>query len=914
MRNTIIALCLLGLAPMSFAESDPFAFPEPGREAKPWTRTWWLGSQVDKDNLTRWLEQLSEAGLGGLEIVPIYGVKSPDHPPLEHLTPAWLDRLSHTTNEALRLGMGVDMPTGTGWPFGGPSVLKEDADSTVTIAKVDVANAGDKLGIPEDGVLLSLMAYGSDGAVRDLTSQVKDGTLGGPLPEGAQVYYLVYYRFSGRFVKRPAPGGAGLSVNPYSGLALEKYLGHFGQAWTGFTGAPLRAFSHDSFEYAGDWTPGLWAAFERQHGYDLRQHLPEMTGEGDPDRVARIKSDYRETLADLLLNDFTRRWVAWAHERGSLTRDQAHGSPGNLIDLYAASDIPETEIFGPSGFPIPGLRKDPDFNNEPPDLLMLKFASSAAHVAGKPLVSSETCTWLGEHFQVSLAQCKPEIDQLFAAGINHMAYHGTPYSPADAPWPGWLFYASVHFAPTNTWWADFKYLNGYIARCQALLQASTPANDVLLYFPLHDIWHDAEGLRKQLTVHNIDDWLIGTPFYETAKWLTAKGYAFDYVSDAFLETATVEAGQLVLGGNHYKAVVIPETPRMPYGTLEQLFKLADLGATVAFQGAIPDDVPGFGSLEERRASMHSLNAIWDSVVLAQQSAGAVRMGGGRIVEQQPLDTVLPASGIVPEVLATSGLSMIRRRHGEGWLYFVANLTADPVDAFWPLATPARSVVMLDSLHARTGLAETELRDGATAARIALKPGESCFLRTYSDREVSGNASPYWVPAGEPVALEGPWAVTFVDGGPVIPEAYTAVQLESWTNAPDPEAKRFGGTARYEITFDAPAATPDAWRLDLGTVCESARVTLNGEFLGCAWSLPYELMIDGPLKPTGNTLAIDVTNLAANRIADLDRRGVDWKIFEDINIVNIQYKPFDASGWPLFDSGLLGPVTLTQLGR
>ena len=39
--------------------------------------------------------------------------------------------------------------------------------------------------------------------------------------------------------------------------------------------------------------------------------------------------------------------------------------------------------------------------------------------------------------------------QLLAAGINNIAYHGTPYSPADAPWPGWLFYASVHFAPTR---------------------------------------------------------------------------------------------------------------------------------------------------------------------------------------------------------------------------------------------------------------------------------------------------------------------------------------------------------------------------------------------------------------------------------------------------------------------------------
>ena len=96
------------------------------------------------------------------------------------------------------------------------------------------------------------------------------------------------------------------------------------------------------------------------------------------------------------------------------------------------------------------------------------------------------------------------------------------------------------------------------------------------------------------------------------------------------------------------------------------------------------------------------------------------------------------------------------------------------------------------------------------------------------------------------------------------------------------------------------------------MCESARVTLNGESVGASWSLPHEQLLDVPLKAQGNVLEIDVTNVAANRIADMDRRKVEWKIFHDTNIVNIRYKPFDASEWPLMPSGLLGPVTLTPL--
>jgi hypothetical protein len=67
-----------------------------------------------------------------------------------------------------------------------------------------------------------------------------------------------------------------------------------------------------------------------------------------------------------------------------------------------------------------------------------------------------------------------------------------------------------------------------------------------------------------------------------------------------------------------------------------------------------------------------------------------------------------------------------------------------------------------------------------------------------------------------------------------------------------------------------------------------------------------------LREGRNILEVEVTNLSANRIRDLDKRGVAWKIFHDINFVSKNYKPFDASGWDLMDSGLLGPVRLVRL--
>ena len=126
-----------------------------------------------------------------------------------------------------------------------------------------------------------------------------------------------------------------------------------------------------------------------------------------------------------------------------------------------------------------------------------------------------------------------------------------------------------------------------------------------------------------------------------------------------------------------------------------------------------------------------------------------------------------------------------------------------------------------------------------------------------------------------------------------------------------DAKNFGGTARYTLHFDLPAGLTGTHPiLSLGQVAQSARVRLNGQEEGVLVETPFRVAVDG-LRPTDNVLEVEVTSVAANRIRDLDRRGVPWKTFHDINIVDINYKPFNAANWATTDGGLLGPVTLAQ---
>ena len=122
MRTPRLLLAFLALSLSAVAQSpgSDSAWPAITRENKPWTRWWWPGSAVDKASLTHQLEQLAAAGIGGVEITPIYGAKGYESRYIDFLSPKWMEMLEHTGREARRLGLGVDMATGTGWPFGGP--------------------------------------------------------------------------------------------------------------------------------------------------------------------------------------------------------------------------------------------------------------------------------------------------------------------------------------------------------------------------------------------------------------------------------------------------------------------------------------------------------------------------------------------------------------------------------------------------------------------------------------------------------------------------------------------------------------------------------------------------------------------------------------------------------------------------
>ena len=527
----LAALAVFSPLIISSAVAEP-VWPDVVREMRPWCYNWWMGSAVDRKGLEAQSDALSKAGFGGFHVIPIYGAKGWEGKYRRFLSDGWMSAFA----DAVRIGnsrnLGVDLTMGSGWCFGGPQLE------------------------PEDGCWRLFTADSEKDVKKGMKVLWKGEDLSGR-PR------LLVAALTGQQVKRAGPGGKGPMMDPYSTAAIDRFIAPYTEAFGRPGAVKPEHLYHDSYEYyRAAWTPGIYEAFKSKRGYDLRDHLAELAGVGADEAVARLKCDYRETLSDMIIEDVFPRWIAWCRARGISTRNEAHGAPANWLDFYALADIPETEMFG----------------NDCRDVLVSKFASSAAHVTGKPLVSSESCTWLAQHFTETLSETKMFLDRLFLSGVNHMFYHGCCYSPVEAPWPGWCFYASMQMNPRNPIWRDTDALNAYITRCQSIFQAYAPDNDVLVYWPLRDYWMDKEGFELQMTVHNASKWFNSQPIGKTAQALYDAGYSFDYVSDRMLTD---------LPSGRYSAIVVPPCRFMPEKTKARLAELAAAGMNVVWNGEMP---------------------------------------------------------------------------------------------------------------------------------------------------------------------------------------------------------------------------------------------------------------------------------------------------------------------------------------
>ncbi|MGI9074632.1 MAG: glycosyl hydrolase [Bryobacteraceae bacterium] len=942
-------------------------FLDPPATARPMTRWWWFGGAITHDEITRELTLMRDAGLGGVELQPVYplAVDDPQRGILNtpYFSDRWFDLVRHTARETTRLGLLFDFTLGSGWPYGGPMIPLELSARRLRVLRQDIEGprrcsfefvAGE---LTEGDNVLCIVA------APELSSGEPDLSMSKVIARGQRAAQMAFLRSgwnapAGKWtvtlfidsptlmqVKRPTIGMEGYVLDHFDAKAVSLFLHAVADRTLHelktVTPNPIRSVFCDSLEvYGADWTSAMLSEFERRRGYDLAPYLPALWQNAGP-LTPHVRYDYHLTLSDLILDNFFRPLVSWAEAHGTTVRIQAHGAMGDVMRGYGLAHIPEGENYG---------RSDRYFVN----LKHRRIASSAGHVYGRPVISSETFTWLRERlFLVTLEMMKGATDAAFLDGINQIVNHGYPSSPPGAGVPGWTFYAPTLVNHNNTWWRHYIHLARYTRRSAALLRQGRAVNPIAVYLPMADIY--AKSGCGSLNVDEAIESHLGLDLFHELRFA---GYDFDVINDhALTEIAKVEGGVLRAGTAEYRVVIVLRCRLMTPESLGRITEFAQNGGSVIFIAQLPDMAPGVVEQETRTMRLKSLLAdvFGGSTVLPDRARAA---GDGKVVLASDRDTALRHLNdfLEPDFTildagqkneaelqcAREGTGFVHRRTKQCDLYFVSNISdakrylrvrfacGHKTPEVWSAETgEIRKILAYE--HVTTGG-----RD-ATEIDLDLEPFQSSFVafrtggggplisRTNVRLLRLERTSEANILVGE-VSASGQYFVTFSSGKTkrfAVSDVPDAVRLEgawnlrirdvsieldrlrSWTELRD--AEQYSGWGTYKTTFEMGSLCDDiTWSIDLGTVHETAEVQLNGVALGAAWKGSRKLPASGALKQGRNALRITVANLWIQNIAH-EPRPERQRVSETYGA---RWGEPEVSGAPeLPPSGLLGPVRL-----
>lgn len=883
-------------------------------------RWWWFGPAVTKPELKRELEEMKAAGIGGVEIATLYPQVLDDPRTGFHnipfLSDEHIDALRYAVQEARRLGLRVDVTLTSGWPFGGPHIPVTEAAGAMRVETTEIPPGAKSIAIPRimtgERLEALFLVPGSALAAHDAKQIEKPVIQDARLQiqtdarSPSSVVFFISSR-TGMAVKRPAAGAEGFVLDHYDRNAIDTHLHSVGDRLLQAFGEhpPYAVFSDSLEDYGSDWTPDLLGQFRQRRGYDLTPHLFALLADLGPETAA-IRHDWGQTLTELADENYLKPLHAWATQHHTLFRSQSYGFPPVTLSSNRYEDLPE----GEGKATLLMWRQFSD----------TRWAASAGHLFGKPVISSETWTWLhSPAFRATPLDMKAEADLHFLQGINQLVGHGWPYSPGAAGEPGWRMYAAGAFNAHNPWWFAMPDLAAYLQRVSFALRQGKPANDAALLLPNDDAWATftlngrlTSGVTTQAGFNtrgkdvSIDESMPELLGDKVIPQILDAGFNLDFIDADAIDTLGIQ----------YPVLVLPGIDRLPLATYRKIEQYAMHGGIVIATRRLPSTAPGF---------LHA-DAISQQIQAISQRLFQQKDAYGHFVSDETQLGNVIAKYFKPDVVfapKNSEIGFIHRKLDAGDLYFIANTDNHPVSV---AATFRESAKYAESWDPFSG-AISSLAD-ANVIELHLEAYESRLIFTTNSPINSGKAQvkhldPAATSTPKDIDLSADWNVTFDR----LDRTIHMDKLHSWSE--EESLKYYSGQATYERTVELPVGVKekDSLILDFGEgtpvlvpdplptfnmrsylegpVREAARVYVNGRRAGVVWHPPYTVEVTSLMKEGKNELRIVVGNTAINELAG--------KALPDYRLLNDRYGerfvPQDMKNLQPLPSGLLGPIRL-----
>jgi len=589
-------------------------------------------------------------------------------------------------------------------------------------------------------------------AMVDLTARFVAGRLTWDAPPGKWLVLRFGHTIANGGIRAGQPEAQGLECDKLSPAGIDAQfagmVAKLAQDVGDLTGQTLVSAHVDSWESgSGNWTTDFRAQFLRRRGYALLPFLPTLAGIVVDNRAVseRFLWDFREAIAESVLENYAERFRTLAHEKGM--KISLEGYDGTVDDLRYAGRADE---------PMGEFWQRPIYSGAPMCDIVEEM-TSAAHVYGRPIVSAEAFTAIRGDFLDYPAVLKPLADWAFCTGINKLylsQWVMQPY-PNIAPGVSFLGFGTV-FHRSQTWWPMAKAWNDYIARCQLLLREGAPVADIcyitregapLRFTP--PVPADQRGWIPDRAAYNYESCppeLLLDPrtHVENGAVVLPSGMRF-----RVLVLPTYNAGgqpvvQLMPGPDyHYKAAPLPKVETMTPVLLRRLKELAEAGATLV--GTRPRTSPSLVDYPKCDAVLAELaDAMWGRGE-GFAGNGERRLGRGKVLWGQAPEAILRGAGVKPdfecEPQLAGKINYTHRRLSPGTeLYFLVNKADHPVSGTVQLRSSSSSAELWwPETGASAPAPFATAKDGRTELALTLQARQSVFVLLRPTSPAAGDA-------------------------------------------------------------------------------------------------------------------------------------------------------------------------------
>ena len=950
----MVYLLLLSASPIFSQKSDELrhSFNAPPNQAKPRVYWWWLYNRINKEGITRDLQEFKEKGISGVNLICTGGYAGDKAlEGIKWLSPEWRELFRHAVSEAKRLDIELGFNLSGGWTMLGPWVTYDNAMKKVVQSDTIIAGGKKvsmKLAQPEtvEGYYKDVwvQAFRIDTtkklvdaeSAKDLTLYMKpDGNFEWKAPKGNWLILRTGYTLTGhtwsRWFAYPQGDtfaeGAGYEIDYLSKAALDNHFNHLGTIILDEVkkaGGDLAYFWSDSWECGKlTWTQDFPEQFMRYRKYDLKPYMAILSGYIVKDSLfcERFQEDFDRTIQDCIADNYYGHFYDLCHKNGLNVGNEAGGPndipPQDVLKNLGRCDIPAGEFWVHYKLPEDGM------NSRKSARLNLKQTASAAHIYGLREAQAEAFTQMEQdrtHWSLGPYDLKPYANDAFCEGINRFMLHQSTCQPPEDGKPGYEFCAGQHFTPNLTWWEQSSAFFSYLSRCQYLLQEGKFVGDVCYYIgeqtpslvpPQYII--PSLGLGYDCDYTNVEV-LLTRMSVKDGRIVLPDGMSYRLL---YLQNCVSPDKEICEAVSRYQQLEVP-TEASEMMSLDVLKKLRELimdGATVI--GAPPTMSAGLDNYPYADNEVRKLaSEIWGD--LDGKNITERKLGKGRIIWGKTAREVLQADGIgqdfayLNQTAEPEKFNYIHRSLDDCDIYFVINRTGKQTSSQFTFRVQGKQPEIWDPVTGEMRIASSFTQhDGYTTVPLEFVPYGSYFVvfdktistdkqgegdRNFSKLEIAQDLSHSWEVMFD-TTMGGPQKVFFED-------------LSNWIDRPEEGIKYYSGTATYRKSFDLSFKKGNGERiyLDLGDVKHVSSVRFNNKDLGVLWCTPWRIDITDYVKETGNFVEIDVINLWANRVIG------DWKLPKEQRFTRthdvFRFDMLRAST-PLTDAGLLGPVSILK---